>query len=264
MNAEGADTKRQIELATAQTILGIRFTSGDARSAVDAGLRGGLVVVPSAPVLVALETNSALREALIGADLAIADSGLMVLLWRLFQREKITRVSGLEYLRLLLTEPGLKIPNSVLWVMPNVPARDHLLVWLRSVGIPIESGNCYLAPQYPEGKLTDQVLLALVQRQRPAHVIIGLGGGVQERLGFYLKGALDYQPGVHCIGGAIGFLTGDQVRIPRWADYLYLGWLIRCLSDPVRFIPRYRRAWRLVGLLWRCRNRMPPPAGPEG
>ena len=235
---------------------------GDTRSVVDAGLRGGLVVVPSAPVLVALESNPALREALSDADLAITDSGLMVLLWRVLQRERIIRVSGLEYLRLLLADPGFKIPGTILWVMPNERARDRLLVWLRSVGIPISLEDCYLAPQFPDGKLTDQILLALLQRQRPAHVIIGLGGGVQERLGYSLKQALHYRPGIHCIGGAIGFLTGDQVRIPRWADYLYLGWFFRCLSNPSRFVPRYWRAWRLVGLMRRYRDKLPPLVGP--
>ena len=34
-------------------------------------------------------------------------------------------------------------------------------------------------------------------------------------------------PAIHCIGAALGFLTGDQVRIPHWADQWILGWLFR-------------------------------------
>jgi UDP-N-acetyl-D-mannosaminuronic acid transferase (WecB/TagA/CpsF family) len=75
-------------------ILGIKFFSGTATEAVQAGLRGGLVVVPSAPVLVGIEKDPALRAGVLGADLAITDSGLMVLMWWLLKREKLERVSG--------------------------------------------------------------------------------------------------------------------------------------------------------------------------
>ena len=54
----------------------------------------------------------------------------------------------------------------------------------------------------------------------------------QERLGLYLKQRLSYRPAIHCIGAAIGFLSGDQVYIPVWADALGMGWLYRTLADP--------------------------------
>lgn len=239
-------------------ILGIKFHIAAAPALVDLGKKGGLIVVPSAPVLVELENNPALRDALLNADLAITDSGLMVLLCRILLREKITRVSGLEYLRALLADPSVKVKNSVLWVMPNILARDRLMLWLGSQAIPIGREDCYIAPKYSDGNLSDPLLLAMIESQRPAQVIMGVGGGVQERLGYYLKGSLDYRPGIHCIGGAIGFLTGDQVRIPKLADYFYLGWLFRSLSNPLRFVPRYWKARRLVGLVWRYKSEVPP------
>jgi hypothetical protein len=60
-----------------------------------------------------------------------------------------------------------------------------------------------------------------------------------------------YRPGIHCIGAAIGFLSGEQVRIPMWVDYLYLGWLWRSVSAPTKFVPRYWKATRLVWLMIR-------------
>src|ERR1700678_2803846 len=84
-----------------QRILGIRFFVGSAEEAVEIGLRGGLVVVPAAPALVELQTNEHYREAVFNADLAITDSGLMVLIWRMLTGKKIARVSGLKYLKLL-------------------------------------------------------------------------------------------------------------------------------------------------------------------
>lgn len=243
------------------TILGVKFLAGDASSVVDAGLRGGLVVVPSAPVLVALERDEALREALSHADLAVTDSGLMVLLWRIATGESLRRVSGLQYLKVLLAKPGMREPGAVAWVMPNPEARDRDLAWLRARDFPTSTDDCYLAPVYPPGALKDPALLEFVQRRHPAHLIIALGGGTQERLGLFLKRSLDYAPGIHCLGAAIGFLSGDQVNIPAWADRMFLGWLFRCLYDPRRFIPRYWRAARLVGLILRNRSRLPPLAG---
>lgn len=268
-------------------ILGINFLCGSVSEVIRSGLAGGLVVVPSAPVLVRMTDDEAHRESLLKADHAITDSGLMVLLWRLFKGEKLERVSGLEYLKLLLEKlaPSSQplAPSSVLWVMPTAAARDRNLAWLQSAGHRTSVEDCYLAPHYaPIGPLADQRLLDWVCARQPQHIIIALGGGVQERLGYFLKQGLErlaakgsqsaatghqlpatssYKPGIHCVGAAIGFLSGEQVRIPMWADYLYLGWFWRILSAPTKFFPRYWKATRLVALMWRYREKA-PPVGP--
>lgn len=285
---------------TTTQILGVKFLSGSSVEVVEKGLRGGLVVVPSAPVLVDLATKPALREALFGADLAITDSGLMVLMWRLLKREKLERVSGLEYLKLLLEKLRAKSEGqsaedggqtsdvgrrtSVFWVMPTVAARDQNLAWLRSQGFTTAADDCYVAPMYAaEGPISDQQLFAIIQQRKPAHIIMALGGGVQERLGFWLKKSLSaedrgrrtedglqaadvgrrmsdfgsYRPGIHCIGAAIGFLSGEQVKIPMWVDYFYLGWLWRSVSAPTKFVPRYWKATRLVWLMIRYGAKAP-------
>jgi N-acetylglucosaminyldiphosphoundecaprenol N-acetyl-beta-D-mannosaminyltransferase len=239
------------------TILGVRFLTGDARTVVRDGLQGGLVVVPSAPVLVGMRDDPALREALLGADKAVTDSGLMVLLWRLTGGGRITRVSGLEYLKLLLDQPDLRETGRVLWVMPSVDSRDRNLTWLKANGHTTSAEACYVAPLYPPGALTDTELLGLARRMRPSQIILCLGGGTQERLGYYLRRSLEHRPGIHCIGAAIAFLSGEQVRIPAWADRFYLGWLFRSFSNPRRFVPRYYKALRLIPLFLRYRDRPP-------
>ena len=64
-------------------------------------------------------------------------------------------------------------------------------------------------------------------------------------------------PAFHCIGGALGFVTGYQVAIPNWADRLYLGWLLRLLSNPKRFLPRSRDAFALPGMIRRYGKELP-------
>ena len=238
-------------------ILGIRFFTGTAEEAVAIGMRGGLVVVPSAPVLEGMLKDPFNREAVLNADFAITDSGLMVLLWNFLQRDHIPRVSGLKYLKLLLEASALRVPGSTFWVMPTADAMERNLRWLQSQGLPVTEEHCYLAPNYPPGAIADEALLRLVREKKPAHIVISIGGGVQEKLGFYLKQNAGYCPAIHCTGAAIGFLSGDQVNIPPWADRLYLGWLFRCFYSPTKFIPRYWKARVLIPMVFKYRERCP-------
>ena len=58
-------------------------------------------------------------------------------------------------------------------------------------------------------------------------MIINLGGGVQEKLGLYLKRNLNHETKIICTGAAIAFLTGLQANIPNIVDKIYMGWLWR-------------------------------------
>jgi len=256
-------TAPQDNQSSFQRILGIRFFVGSAEQAVQIGLQGGLVVVPAAPALVDLQFDEHYCEALSNADLAITDSGLMVLLWRILSGQKISRVSGLKYLKLLLDMKALHPRESVMWIMPSATARDQNMAWLRSQGYDFTDSDCYIAPHYGGGRIKDDVLVGIANQRKPKHIVICLGGGTQERLGLMLKRECDFRPGIHCIGAAIGFLTGNQVRIPMWADRFILGWLFRCLSEPGKFVPRYWKACKLVPMMIRYREN-PPKLFPAG
>ena len=244
-------------------ILGLRFFVGSAAQAVQIGMEGGLVVAPAAPMLLALEDDPAHRAAVLGSDLLLTDSGLLVLLWKLMTGESVTRVSGLEYLQLLLAQPALQVPHATFWIMPNAASMALNLAWLQDHGLPVTGEDCYLAPQYEREKITDPVLAAILRQRRPRHVIMAIGGGVQEKLGADLLRQLDYRPAIHCTGAAIGFLSGDQVAIPRWADRARLGWLFRCLDKPATFVPRYWASRKLLSLMIEYHGRLPAAAGAE-
>ncbi len=244
-------------------ILGVRFFVGDAPEAVHVGSKSGLMVAPAAPALLDLGTDGEYRKALQGADLAITDSGFLVMLWNLMTSDKIQRVSGLEYLTLLLSRPEFSHPGTALWVMPSQSSLERNLAWLRANGRPVERRDCYIAPKYAAGELRDEKLACLIDERRPKHVVVCIGGGVQEKLGLYLKRNCASQPAIHCIGAAMGFLSGDQVHIPGWADQFVLGWLFRCVSNPTRFVPRYARALQLPLVLWRHRDQTPTPTKPK-
>jgi N-acetylglucosaminyldiphosphoundecaprenol N-acetyl-beta-D-mannosaminyltransferase len=240
-----------------QQILGVRFFVGDARGAIhEVTRRGGLVVVPAAPALKNLPADRAYREALLGADFAIADSAFMVLLWNLIDRNRIPKLSGLRYLSALIEEPDFRAPGNTFWVMPTAISAQRNLTWLRENNVNVANEDVYLAPLYG-AVISDEELLQRIEERKPRHIVLGVGGGTQERLGLFLKQKLSYRPAIHCIGAAIAFLSGDQVRIPMWADRVGLGWLCRSLADPLRFLPRYWDARHLAPLLLKYRDRLP-------
>lgn len=241
------------------TILGVRFFNGTVEDALERIEQGGLLVVPAAPALKDIDRNAGYREALLNADLCITDSAFMVLIWNRISSQKIHRLSGLKYLRELLCREDAHRPGNVVWIMASPSSAEKNVAWLREQGIEVPGECVYFAPMYG-AEIEDPALLELLDRTKPQHVVVTVGGGTQERLGLYLKQRLSYRPAIHCIGAAIAFLSGDQVGIPVWADRFYLGWLFRTLADPKRFGPRYWEARKLLKLMVRYRERLPEPA----
>jgi UDP-N-acetyl-D-mannosaminuronic acid transferase (WecB/TagA/CpsF family) len=242
-------------------ILGVPIASLTIDQAVETALGGGLILAPSGPGLCDLEHDADYRDALLGSDLNLPDSGLVILSEALRSRRLLPRASGLGYLDALLAREELHRPQTTFWVMPSASSMQRNLAWLRTRGLAITEDDCYVAPLYPRrGPVEDDELEAILLERRPEHVVICIGSGPQEKLGLSLKRALPHRPGIHCVGAAIGFLSGDQAEIPRWADRLLLGWLIRCIDDPKTFVPRYLRAFRLVYLLVRYGSAPPPIA----
>ena len=244
---------------TRRRVLGVNFLVGQPDAVVrEIQAHGGCVVVPAASALVGLQEDPGYRDALVRADFAITDSGGMVLAWLLCHREKLTRVSGLRYLQHLLKVPALHQPGAVFLILPSEAARDKALAWLPQHGIPVTADDCYVAPFYGRNPIDDPRLLGLLAQRRPANIIVGIGGGVQERLGMYLRDGLGYVPAIHCIGAALGFLTGDQKPIPDLVDRLYLGWLLRWCVQPRAHAGRVKKSFRLPGLIARYGATLPP------
>jgi len=242
-----------------QQILGLRFFDGDINEALEFMFRrGGLLVAPSGTCFARLRHDAAYRQAMTHADLAIPDSGAMVLLWRILRGRKIRRISGLKYLQHLSARFFADKTSSVFWVLPNGTAREKTARWLRANQFPFADTDLYVAPRYP-ATIEDAESLAKIDQRKPVHVIIAIGSGPQEKLGHFLRDHLSYRPAIHCIGAALGFLTGDQIKIPGWADRFYLGWLFRLFAQPRIFIPRLSRALELPWLIFRYGQDLPPP-----
>ena len=242
-------------------ILGIRFFKGDADDAIQSMVeRGGFLIAPSGTCFARLREDERYRRAVLAADLAIADSGLMVVLCHLFRRQRLQRISGLKYLKHLLATLKAAGTGGVFWILPNERAAQKLLDCSGREALTISGEDYHVAPRY-EMEVADPNLVSVMDRRRPAHVIIAIGSGAQEKLGHYLHEHLSYRPAIHCIGAALGFLTGDQIAIPDWADRVFLGWLWRLFAQPRTFVPRLSRGLELPWLLWKYGEKLPPMRG---
>jgi UDP-N-acetyl-D-mannosaminuronic acid transferase (WecB/TagA/CpsF family) len=145
------------------------------------------------------------------------------------------------------------------WIMPDLEQAKANQLWLsQEMGYCVKDSRIYVAPVYNKlGPIKDESLIRKIKEASPAFIFIQLGGGVQERLGLFLKNNLHYRPTILCTGAAIAFLSGEQAAIPEWADRFYLGWLFRCIFSPKVFIPRYVKAFKLLNLLRKHGHQFP-------
>lgn len=239
-------------------ILGISFYNDSLETALQiAHHDGGLFLAPSGPGLSELGRNPYYDEALQAADINLIDSGYLTLLWKRSSGDSLQRHSGLKFIKALVDTPDFKKNTRQLWVMPNQTHREATKHYLAKQRIQLEDTNFYLAPLYTEYPIEDTTLLDTIREQRPDYIILTIAGGKQEVLGHWLRSQLDYTPTIICIGAAIAFLTGQQASIPKWADRIYIGWLLRIIADPKTFLPRYWSARKLRSLLKRWGTQLP-------
>jgi N-acetylglucosaminyldiphosphoundecaprenol N-acetyl-beta-D-mannosaminyltransferase len=242
-------------LSPFRQILGIRFYVGDLPGLLKLCAAGNFVVVPAAAALADLPTDTAYREALEQSDFAITDSGFMVLLWKFFTGESLVRISGLKLIRGLLETDEFKLAGTSVWIMPTEHELEVNVEWLQQNNYVVTKEDCFVAPIYPKGPLSDPALLQFIEARRPRYILVNIGGGVQEKLGLYLRQNLSYRPSIICTGAAIAFVTGLQATIPVWADAMMLGWFFRCMQAPRKFVPRALKGFGLFSILAKYRER---------
>jgi exopolysaccharide biosynthesis WecB/TagA/CpsF family protein len=85
--------------------------------------------------------------------------------------------------------------------------------------------------------LSDYV--TLLQAQRPALVVLGMGMPRQELVAAALRDQLDFACVIVCGGAIIDFLGGKTPRAPAWLRRLGLEWLYRLAQEPRRLFGRY-------------------------
>ena len=212
----------------------------DVKSLLD---KGGLLVAPSGPGLASIKNDIKYHASLKNADIVLFDSGYLCLLLRVIKNIKVKKFSGLLFLKKFLSNLKQKNRKKIFLVDPSKDESDTNKKYFKTLNI--NQIYQYVAPIYKKGKIYDTKLLNRINKIKPKYIIINLGGNVQEVLGYYLKKNLNYKPSIICTGAAISYFTKKQATIPDFLDKIYLGWLVRCLFNPLKFIPRYLSAFKL-------------------
>ena len=218
---------------------------------------GGYVVIPAGPALLKLSYDDHYRRAMQSADLALADSGLLVSLWRMATGERVTRISGISYLRQLLEEGAVQGEGDAFWIFPAGAAKEKAAKWLEQRGVSLAEKYVFSATSPPSSG-QDYEILNRIEEGKPKHVVIAMAGGSQEKLALYLRDYLLYRPSIHSIGAALDLLSGEEKAIPDWAERRHLGWLHRLFAQPRMFFPRLGIAFALARMVFKYRSELPP------
>jgi len=236
-------------------LFNISFINGNYEEAFSRLKQGEFMVVPSGPGLATIDKDKKYWDALKGANFAIPDSGFMIILARIFYGYKIKKLSGPKFFRKFINEKILHEKGMLFSVDPNDYESEKNRKYLNEKRIPITSEYQYVAPIYDKNEITDSKLIRILEslEVRPKFLLLNLAGGVQERLGYYIKNNLSYKLGIICTGAAIAFETGSQAKLPKWVDELYLGWLARIIQAPKEFSMRFLKAFRLVYVFYLCK-----------
>lgn len=239
------------------TILGIRFFAGQVEDVFKhLESHGGLLTAPAAPNLADILKEKDYYNALYNSDIVIPDSGYMVLIWNwILRRSSIQKISGLKFINFFLQHISTS-KKKLFLVNPSREEGEANRLLFHKKGVRISDKCMYTAPIYSK-HVEDPDLLELIEINQPHWILINIGGGVQEKLGLYLRQNLSFKPAIICTGAAIAFKTGKQVPIPAWIDRLYLGWLARCISNPRLYIKRYLKSFYLLMILIRYKEKAP-------
>lgn len=227
----------------------IKFTNVSDKDFPKIIKKKGLFLFPSGPGLSNLDKKPNYLKALRNADINFFDSGFFVILLSLLKNVKVDKFSGYKFFKLYINFLKKNNKLTILSINPSKSSSKYNISFFNKLGFGKNKVIHYNAPIYNLRLLEDKKLLELINKTKPDHILINLGGNTQEILGLYIKNNIKYKPSIFCTGAAISYFTKEQAPINNFVDNIYLGWLIRILFKPNIFLPRYISAFRLFLLV---------------
>tara|TARA_B100000900_G_C20494188_1_gene680875 strand:- start:184 stop:933 length:750 start_codon:yes stop_codon:yes gene_type:complete len=209
----------------------------------------GLFVLPSGPGLSNVNNDKIYLKALQKSDQVLLDSGYFVLLLRIIKNISVNKTSGYIFFKYLLRYLQKKKSKKIISIDPNKKLSKNNNNFLLKRGLDKNRLIHYVAPNYNILKIKDLKLVKLIKKTKPDYIIINIGGGVQEILGYYLKIKFKNRLRIFCTGAAISYFTGDQAPLNKFFDKHYLGWLLRIFYNPKVFLIRYLKAFKLISIV---------------
>tara|TARA_B100001057_G_scaffold385002_1_gene391613 strand:+ start:115 stop:693 length:579 start_codon:yes stop_codon:yes gene_type:complete len=148
-------------------------------------VKKGLFVFPSGPALANINVFTQYYNSIKKADFVFFDSGFFVLLLKIFKNINVYKFSGYKFLNLFFSYLKKNKKKRIFCIDPNLTFSRSNRRYIKKLGIK-EIYN-YIAPDYDVDTLSDKKLLKLIIKFNPDYIIINIGGGTQEVLGFYIR-----------------------------------------------------------------------------
>jgi len=186
-----------------------------------------------------LRTDPRFLAAYRRARFVTADGFPIVLLGRL-NGVPVRRTTGADLLEPLSAQASRTgLPVFILGPSPAVIARASEELQ-RRVGELAVVGSYAPGPNFDPESLEADAAIERIRRSGARLCFVALGAPRQE---IFAARCLERAPGVGfvCVGAALDFLAGTQVRAPRFFQEHGLEWLWRLLSNPQRLAARYLR-----------------------
>ena len=228
---------------------GIIFRNFDIKDFKKIIEKKGLFLFPSGPGLASIETEKNYLRALKSANYNFFDSGYFVLLLRYLKKIKVNKLSGYIFIKSFLKYIEKNNNKKLFLIDPSIKLSQSNKKLFKKKGVIKKNLHSYVAPQYNPKLILDKKLLRIIKKIRPEYILINIGGGTQEILGLYIKKNINFKCTILCNGAAISFFTGDQAPINTFLDKFIFGWLIRIIFNPIIFLPRYLRTFKLISIV---------------
>jgi N-acetylglucosaminyldiphosphoundecaprenol N-acetyl-beta-D-mannosaminyltransferase len=226
-------------------VLGYRFDPvdtqeaiGRARDMVRARDGAHLVVTANPETLFVAKRDPDLHEALLSADMVVADGIGVVWASRVLGRPLPGRVPGIELAGGVLEEAAREgWPVYLLGTREDAVARAAQRLPVAYPGLRVAGyHHGFFLPK------EEQAIVDSIRASRARVLLVGLGVPRQER---FLRRHLD-GTGVSLgigVGGALDVMAGDARRAPEWVRSLSLEWLYRLFREPRRWKRQLAIPW---------------------
>jgi N-acetylglucosaminyldiphosphoundecaprenol N-acetyl-beta-D-mannosaminyltransferase len=201
----------------------------------------GYLVMPAASSLVNIDKDKEYKIALEKSTAALLDSGFFCIILLIKKFKFFEKFSGYRFIDQFLKDNSMKY-KKILSLDPSTKSSKINNKFLKSKKFKFIKN--YACPKYSVTRVKDINLLKIINKYKPDIIISNIGGGIQEKLAFYISQNIKNQI-IICSGAAISFFTGEQARITPIVDRLYLGWLKRFFFDPTKFYKRINNSFYL-------------------
>ncbi len=231
-------------------VLGLPLDSLKADEAVDAVedliLSGGTHQVATADLDFWLNSvnDQHLQRIIAGCSLVLPDGMPLVWVSGLFGCPLPERVAGVDMvakLAELSARKGYRI--CLLAGKAGVAERVSNMLQLSYPGVQVSA--IHAAGEEDPGRLDQAQILSRIHAVKPHVLFVAFGNHKQEKWIWTHRKRLGV-PVTMGVGETFETLTGEVRRAPRWAQRSGFEWLVRCMQEPSRLIPRYLRDF--VGL----------------